>query len=146
MKTKVTLLLAAMLAFLPTVAAQTGIAPAQIHAQAATAAAPVLIVCVNNRCMTAQLNGLVLDTSGQFPVLRVVVPPPVVVPPALEISKPTGPLASFTLAKAPAAWLVVLRNGLEQTEGEDYTVAGSMVTFMDNSVPQSGDIVKFRYQ
>lgn len=41
--------------------------------------------------------------------------------------------------------LEVYRNGLIQTEGEDYGLNGTIVTFLPRAVPQPNDIVKFKH-
>lgn len=50
-----------------------------------------------------------------------------------------GANATFTLAAAPspAASLLLHRNGLLQTAGIDYTLAGNTITFLAGAIPQS---------
>jgi hypothetical protein len=58
-----------------------------------------------------------------------------------------GNNTSFTISQVPVAGsLAIYRNGLLQTAGVDYTVAGATVTFMPNSVPRSTDILRAYYR
>jgi hypothetical protein len=60
-----------------------------------------------------------------------------------------GSNANFTLAHAPtpATSLALYRNGLFMTQGVDYTLNGSAVSFIPAAVPQSSDllIASYRY-
>ena len=59
-----------------------------------------------------------------------------------------GTNTTFTLAgrPAPTGSLEVYRNGLLQTSGVDYTVAGTTITFLSVSIPQSGDLIETYYR
>jgi hypothetical protein len=58
-----------------------------------------------------------------------------------------GSNAVFTISQVPIAGsLAVYRNGLLQTAGVDYTLSGSTITFMPNSVPRSTDTVSGYYR
>ena len=59
-----------------------------------------------------------------------------------------GTNAVFTLsdAPAPAASLLLFRNGLLQKAGVDYTLAGATVTFLAGSKPQPGDLLLASYR
>jgi len=59
-----------------------------------------------------------------------------------------GTNATFTLANTPAptSSLAVYRNGLLQTNGVDYTLAGTTVTFLSNSIPQTNDVIAAYYR
>jgi uncharacterized protein YoxC len=54
----------------------------------------------------------------------------------------------FSLANtpAPAMSLTLFRNGLELTQGIDYTLSGSAITFSETALPQTGDIVLAYYR
>ena len=52
---------------------------------------------------------------------------------------PTAPQTSFTVP--PGNILFVHRNGVYQTNTQDYTISGSVVTFLTASTPQQGDVV-----
>jgi hypothetical protein len=60
-----------------------------------------------------------------------------------------GTNATFTLlfAPSPIGSLIIFRNGLLQTHGFDYSIAGNVVTFLAGSLPQTGDeiIASYRY-
>jgi hypothetical protein len=59
----------------------------------------------------------------------------------------TATLPSFTLLRTPLPnELEVIRNGITLTEGEDYDVAGAIVTFKPAEQPRQGDLVRFRYR
>jgi hypothetical protein len=55
---------------------------------------------------------------------------------------------AFTLlfAPSPAASLILFRNGLLQTQGFDFTLAGKVVTFLAGSTPQAGDELTASYR
>jgi hypothetical protein len=55
---------------------------------------------------------------------------------------------SFTLANTPSpvGSLMLYRNGLEQTSGVDYSLAGAVLTFLAGSTPQVGDILAAYYR
>jgi hypothetical protein len=59
-----------------------------------------------------------------------------------------GTNAAFTLAHtpAPAASLSLYRNGLEQTNGIDFTLSGAALTFASGSIPQTGDFLAAYYR
>ncbi len=59
-----------------------------------------------------------------------------------------GTNAVFTLANAPspASTLAVYRNGLLLSNGADYTLSGSTITFVNGQTPQSGDILQVYYR
>lgn len=62
-----------------------------------------------------------------------------------QIIRVTSRLASLPLARVPLE-LRILRNGLELSEGVDYTLAGSVITFLPDSTPEDGDVVKIQYR
>jgi hypothetical protein len=47
---------------------------------------------------------------------------------------------------APAASLTFFRNGLELSQGVDYTLAGSVITFNAAGAPQTGDVLQAFYR
>ena len=59
-----------------------------------------------------------------------------------------GVNTTFTLAETPfpASSLRVFRNGLLQKEGVDFTQAVTTITFLPNSIPQTGDILQASYR
>jgi hypothetical protein len=59
-----------------------------------------------------------------------------------------GANVSFSLANtpAPSSSLSLYRNGLELSQGVDYTLTGSVVTFVPASLPQTGDILSAFYR
>lgn len=59
-----------------------------------------------------------------------------------------GTNLTFTLANAPnpASSLILFRNGIAQKAGGDYTLTGSTITFVQDSVPQSGDTLLAWYR
>lgn len=56
--------------------------------------------------------------------------------------------ATFTLSTAPnpASSLQIMRNGVVQRQGADYTLSGATVTIFSWSVPQAGDILQAWYR
>ncbi|MBY0373563.1 MAG: hypothetical protein K2Q23_06185 [Bryobacteraceae bacterium] len=75
-----------------------------------------------------------------------------VVPGFVDGERPSGTLngtnAVFTLASAPspATSLTLFRNGLLQTAGLDFTVAGATITFLAGAIPQAGDLLEAYYR
>jgi len=59
-----------------------------------------------------------------------------------------GTNAVFALVNTPAptASLSLYRNGLVQTNGIDYTLAGNAITFSGNNIPQPSDILQAYYR
>jgi hypothetical protein len=60
-------------------------------------------------------------------------------------------VATYTLANTPIAGTVqAYRNGIRQALGTDFTLSGSVVTFLGTlpgqTIPQAGDLVIFDYQ
>jgi len=51
----------------------------------------------------------------------------------------------FTLSHTPAGSIALYRNGLRQKQGEDYDIAGAVITFTVVSTPQSGDLLQADY-
>jgi len=70
----------------------------------------------------------------------------------VDAETPTGTVngsnATFTLANAPnpAGSVAVYRNGLRMTLNIDYTLSGSTITFLQVSLPQSGDTLVCSYR
>jgi hypothetical protein len=101
-----------------------------------------VLVVIGGKLLRAQLDSsIVLDTSGANPVLSAITP-------SLERQqyKLTTAQATFNLDKLPKPnSLHVYVSGWLMAEGEDYTVAGNVVTFFGQNSPQAGDVVQFRY-
>jgi uncharacterized protein YoxC len=59
-----------------------------------------------------------------------------------------GTTTAFTLANppTPTGSLALYRNGLLQSPGVDFTLAGTSVTFTTASIPQTGDILEAYYR
>lgn len=55
---------------------------------------------------------------------------------------------AFTLSQSPVptSSLMVYRNGVHLSAGVDFNAAGSVITFLSNQVPQSGDTVVCSYR
>lgn len=59
---------------------------------------------------------------------------------------PTGPQPAFTLTGVMnVAGVRVYRDGLRMALGQDYQLAGSVVTFIGQQIPQNGDQVVIDY-
>ena len=78
--------------------------------------------------------------------LLTVIFPSSAVPNYSDAETPAGTIngtnATFTLvaAPSPAASLLLLRNGLVQKSGVDYTLSGSTITFASGAIPQAPTI------
>lgn len=59
-----------------------------------------------------------------------------------------GTNTTFTLANtpSPASTLALYRNGLLMTQGVDYSLSGSTVSFVSGETPQSGDVLQAYYR
>ncbi|HLH01588.1 MAG TPA: hypothetical protein VKX25_02375 [Bryobacteraceae bacterium] len=57
-----------------------------------------------------------------------------------------GTNSAFTVSKTPLNGFALFRNGLLQSPGVDYTISGTGVTFLPNSVPKSTDILSAFYR
>jgi len=127
-----------------TLAAQTKVTTANLAGEQ-SATGRVFVVLPSGTVALAEIGpGIVVDTSGPVPVLRVQTPAaPVEV---VERNKLPAPQAVFTLGFDPLPGLAVYRNGLLMAEGEDYTVTSRVVTFAPVQPPGGGDIVQFRYR
>lgn len=120
----------------------------QLQSRAVSPGGLAMVVLPDGRLSVASLDGLVIDTSGPVPVLRVLMP---TVPPIRErsvVQRPTAPLLTLTIPDATViiASVVVCRNGMELSEGVDYTLTGPVITFVDGAAPLAGDVVKLRYR
>lgn len=121
----------------------------QLQSRAVAPGGLAMVVLPDGRLSVASLDGIVIDTSGAVPVLRVLPQP--ATPPIREkaiVQRTTAPLPSLTIADVTVivASVVVCRNGLELSEGVDYTMAGPVITFIAGAEPLAGDVVKLRYR
>lgn len=121
----------------------------QLQSKAVSPGGLAMVVLPDGRLSVASLDGIVIDTSGAVPVLRVLPQP--TTPPIRErsvVTKATAPMPTITIPDATVivASVVVCRNGLELAEGEDYTLTGPVVTFRAGEEPLAGDVVKLRYR
>lgn len=59
-----------------------------------------------------------------------------------------GTNAAFALASAPSPTgsLELYRNGVLQAAGVDFTLSGTAITFLGNSIPQTGDVLQAYYR
>lgn len=131
-------------------AAQTSITPfgknpqvASCPVAATTGVVGVIVVTVTTppgvRCITLPLSQFSIGADNS---LNLAAPP--VVPNFADAEVPIGIIdgtnATFTLAHPPkpTASLILWRNGIGQTQGKDYTLSGSTITFLAASAPQTG--------
>ncbi len=125
-----------------------------------SASGSVVAVTPAGQVVVARLGeGIVLDTSGTVPVLRVVAPAtPQIVFVDGERPVPGGEgnrIFSLASAPNPVSSLMVYLNGILLTAGVDYTVSGSTVTLVEhyagintsNSVPEGErDVLTVSYR
>lgn len=59
-----------------------------------------------------------------------------------------GVSATFNLQAAPnpSSSLTLVRNGIVQTDGVDYTISGSVITFKPGAIPIAGDLLVASYR
>jgi hypothetical protein len=94
---------------------------------------------------------VILTTVGTVTTIKAVVSA-VVVPQFVngELYTSTGAVPTYPLTNTPIAGTVqAYRNGIRQALGIDFTVSGSVVTFLatlpGQTIPQAGDLVSFDY-
>jgi hypothetical protein len=87
--------------------------------------------------ITCDAAGCMIDTPAIAPVALKV----------YTVAVSTEKLLTYTLPSAPVIGeLAIVRNGLELTEGVDYSVAGLVVTFLAGAEPLQGDLVRVKYR
>ena len=87
--------------------------------------------------ITCDAAGCMIDTPAIAPVALKV----------YTVTVSTEKLLTYTLPSAPVIGeLTIVRNGLELTEGVDYSVAGLVVTFLAGAEPLQGDLVRVKYR
>ncbi len=127
--------------------AQTRIKPNQLNICGTTATA-VLITGPGGLIQCIPLDNVTIKIVGGL----LVATPPISTIVFVDSVTPGGTVdgvnAAFTLTGAPnpAASLVVFRNGLRQKVGTDYTLAGTIITFLAVSIPQTGDLILVDYR
>ena len=114
-----------------------------------------VLIGVGGKVRAAELEGLTLETGADgVPVLRVIpyIPPPTPPPTSSSTAIPwertdhvlTGTVSEFGVPSAFSD-LLVFRNGLLMSPGNDYVIEGSIVRFVGAQIPQAGDIVIVRW-
>lgn len=131
--------------------AQTRATPEQIKAPVTADACRVFAVLPTGGLAIAVCDGLELvaasGTGGM--ALRARPQPTAAVTERMPALRVTGaPQTTWALPDTPAAGsLMVFRNGLLLSEGDDYSFAGQTVTFLPgNATPLPGDILRARYR
>ncbi len=113
----------------------------------------VLVLTAAGEYKIAALGpNLTLDTSADPP--KLVWSAPAVMPPATVINERVYVIrasSAQTVVVIPdpsfiKASLVVIRNGLELSEPDDYAVNALAVAFVARQTPKAGDILKLRYR
>lgn len=134
----------------------TGISAGQVRVEPSPATVPpggVLLLKVGERFFPVKLDSTLLLRIGagglELAVVPSVAPPPVIVPPELEILMATGDTPSMVLAAVPiAGTLRVMSGGLTLTEPNDYSFAPATrtVTFTAGRLPSAGAILRAEYR
>ena len=62
------------------------------------------------------------------------------------IANGTNPTFTLAFIPNPAASLVLVRNGLLQRAGTDYTLSGATITFVSGAIPETGAILTAWYR
>ncbi len=94
-------------------------------------------------CVPIDPATLKIDATGRLTVIGGTVSGPTFV----DAEAPAGVLdgfnAIFTFSAAPnpPRSLAVFRNGLRLLQGNDYTIAGAVITFVAGAIPQTGDLL-----
>jgi hypothetical protein len=134
-----------LLLLAPSLSAQTRARPEQIAAEPAPVAR-VLVVLPSGVVALANMQDLVLDTTGPVPVLRASVA--IASRMRSQTWKPVAIESTFTLQEVPAGQsLQVYRNGILLTETEDYTIdgPGTRVNLKPGLEAKPGDIMRAFY-
>ncbi len=138
---------AAVLA-LALIAAATG-QQTQVRARQIAAAGPgpsvEVIKLDGTRAIAVLDSSLTLDESTSPPTLRAKVPSTRDV--WGETLTATGTMPTWTLNTAPLTGTLRLHlNGIRLTAGVDYTIAGSVITFIGKSTPQAAEVLCADYR
>jgi hypothetical protein len=107
---------------------------------------PIPISDVTN--LTSTLAGMSASISTLTTQLSSLTVTPVFVDGETPSGAANGSNRSFSLANtpSPATSLDLYRNGLVQTAGVDFTIAGSTITFLQVATPQTGDLLQAYYR
>jgi hypothetical protein len=107
---------------------------------------PIAITDVAN--LSSTLSSLSSSISTLTTQVNSLSAPPVFVDGETPGGTINGSNRSFTLANSPspATSLDLYRNGLVQSVGVDYTIAGNTITFLQVAMPQSGDLLQAFYR
>jgi len=113
--------------------------------------ARIAIVDANGRFAFAQLDAsleIVAANNGGLYTIRAVVPASASISERVLTVKPTDPTQiTITLPSAPQGQsLLIARNGMILSSGEDYTVAGTVVSFVAQHRPSPGQVFHIRYR
>lgn len=120
--------------------------PVQQFRGSSSVSGQIFVVLPSGAVSQAMLDtAFTLDTSGPYPVLRVALPPAIRVA-RVKVVAGAVPTQVYQLSGAgiTAVNLMVFRNGVLQSEGDDYAFsanAGATVSFT-GAVVRPGDIVQ----
>jgi len=110
-----------------------------------------VLVLVDNSLRVARLEGLTVDTTGE-PVLRVTATGGGSTGGGPSLGwyrsdyKLTASQLEFGLPGGEKYNILVYRNGLLMSVGNDYAITGSLVRFVAAQTPGPGDVVILRWQ
>ena len=104
-----------------------------------------VLVLVDNTLRVARLEGLTVDTTAE-PVLRVTATGGTALVWYRADYKLTAAQLEFGLPGGEKYTVLVYKNGMLMSLGEDYEVAGALVRFVAKQTPAPGDVIILRWQ
>lgn len=119
----------------------------QVKAPPSSPTGTVLIVGSGGVLREATLDpSITLTGCPTACLLKAVAPAAQIQPRTVEVIVVSVPLVTtLTLVRVPSE-LDLLRNGIELSEGIDYTISGAVVTFLAGAEPTQGDTLRAKYK
>jgi hypothetical protein len=121
--------------------AQTAVSPGQLRGTVSATGQALVTMPTGGSAWALIGDGVVLDTSGTRPVLRVIPTSSVRLMRFKAVATATPAQTYSVSGVSDSSQVMVFRNGLLQASGEDYDATGGTVTFRGSAV-QQGDIIQ----
>jgi len=121
--------------------AQTAVSPGQLRGTVSATGQALVTMPTGGSAWALIGDGVVLDTSGPRPVLRVIPTSSVRLMRVKAVATATPAQTYSVSGVSDSSQVMVFRNGLLQASGEDYDATGGTVTFRGSAV-QQGDIIQ----
>jgi hypothetical protein len=121
--------------------AQTAVSPGQLRGTVSATGQALVTMPTGGSAWALIGDGVVLDTSGTRPVLRVIPTSSVRLMRVKAVATATPAQTYSVSGVSDSSQVMVFRNGVLQADGEDYDAKGGTVTFRGSAV-QQGDIIQ----